>query len=57
MGDEELFEKIKNVIFDLLLFLLFVDDEYLENLLYIYIMVCGYDFVRDDGIMFYEWLN
>lgn len=29
MGDEELFEKIKNVIFDLLVFLLFVDDEYL----------------------------
>lgn len=57
MGDEELFEKIKNVIFDFLVFLLFVDDEYLENLLYIYIMVCGYDFVRDDGIMFYEWLN
>lgn len=56
-GDEELFEKIKNVILDPLVSPLLADDELLENLPYTYVMVCGYDFVRDDGIMFYERLN
>ena len=56
-GDESLFNSIKDKIVDPYVAPMLADDAALENLPYTYIMTCGYDVIRDDGIMFYERLS
>ena len=56
-GDEELFKKIEGYLKEPLISPLIADDETLEGLPFTYIMTCGFDFIRDDGIMFHEKLK
>ena len=56
-GNEELFRKIEGHLKEPLISPLIADDETLEGLPFTYIMTCGFDFIRDDGIMFHEKLK
>jgi acetyl esterase/lipase len=52
-----LFRKIEGHLKEPLISPLIADDETLEGLPFTYIMTCGFDFIRDDGIMFHEKLK
>lgn len=57
IGNEELYSQIKSKLTDPMVAPLMADDDMLEGLPYTYIMTCGYDIIRDDGIMFAERLR
>lgn len=54
MGNEILFNELKDKFLILMIFFMMVLDEELLNFLFIYVMVVGYDFICDDVIMFVE---
>ncbi|XP_052072246.1 arylacetamide deacetylase-like isoform X1 [Mytilus californianus] len=56
-GNAELFKKVEGYLKEPLISPLIADDETLLGLPFTYIMTCGYDFIRDDGIMFHEKLK
>lgn len=56
-GNEEIFKEIEGLLKEPLISPLIADDETLQELPFTYIMTCGYDFIRDDGIMFHERLK
>lgn len=57
IGDDLLSRQIEGKITDPMVAPLMAEDDMLEDLPYTYIVTCGYDFIRDDGIMFYERLR
>jgi len=56
-GNEDLFIQIESKLTDPMVSPLLADDDMLEGLPATYIMTCGFDFIRDDGIMYYERLH
>lgn len=51
-GNEELSDKIEELITDPYVAPLMADDRMLQNTAEAYIVTCGYDFRRDDGVMY-----
>ena len=56
-GNEELSDKIEELITDPYVAPLMADDRMLHNTPEAYIVTCGYDFIRDDGVMYAERLK
>lgn len=56
-GNEELFSQIESRITDPMMSPLLADDDMLQDSPLTYVMTSGYDFIRDDGIMFSERLT
>jgi acetyl esterase/lipase len=56
-GNDVLSDSIENVLTDPFAAPLMANDTLLRDLPEAYIVTCGYDFVRDDGIMYAERLN
>lgn len=56
-GDEKIFKTMEGYLTEPLISPMIADDETLGGLPFTYIMTCGYDFIRDEGIMFHEKLK
>ncbi|XP_045174154.1 neutral cholesterol ester hydrolase 1-like [Mercenaria mercenaria] len=56
-GNEVLSNRIEKVLTDPFAAPLMANDSLLGNLPEAYIVTCGYDFIRDDGVMYAERLN
>lgn len=54
MGNEILFNKLKDKLLILMIFFMMVLDDELLKFLFMYVMVVGYDLICDDVIMFVE---
>lgn len=56
-GNEEIFKAMEGLLKEPLISPMIADDDTLKGYPFTYIMTCGYDFIRDEGIMFYEKLK
>lgn len=56
-GNEALSNKIEKLITDPFAAPLMANDTLLRNIPEAYIVTCGYDFIRDDGVMYAERLK
>lgn len=52
-GDEKLLKEIEKIFFDLYFFLFMVDDFDLKDMFLIYVLMVGYDVLREDGLIYY----
>lgn len=57
VGDDTVSKVFEKKITDPMIAPLMAGDDKLIEMPFTYIMTCGYDFIRDDGIMFYERLR
>jgi acetyl esterase/lipase len=56
-GDEDLSDKLEDLLLDPYAAPLMADDYMLSDLPEAYIVTCGYDFLRDDGVMYEQRLR